>query len=292
MSSFQTAILAPVPSNALVLTFGLAPGDAREALARVRELAADPAVILGLGAPLLAAAGRPLAGLRAFPALAGPGCAFPSTQGALWARLTGDDPGAALHGARALRAALGDAFRVDEEVSLFVHAGGRDLSGYEDGTENPKGDDAVAAAIVSGEGEGLDGASFLSAQRWVHDLARLERLSPEARDHVIGRRLDDNEEIDDAPAYAHVKRSAQESFDPPAFLVRRSMPFGGAGEHGLYFLSFASSLDPFERILRRMAGLEDGVVDGLLRFSRAVTGGHYWCPPVLGDRYDLRTIGA
>lgn len=289
---FQSAILAPVPSHAIALSFGLTPGDPREALARVRELAADPAVILGLGAPLLAAAERPIAGLRAFPALAGPGCAFPSTQGALWARLVGGDPGEALHNARRLRAALGEAFRVEEEVSLFAHAGGRDLSGYEDGTENPKDDDAVAAAIVAGEGEGRDGASFVSAQRWVHDLARLERMSQETRDHLVGRRLSDNEEIDDAPPHAHVKRSAQESFDPPAFMLRRSMPWGTSTENGLYFIAFGASLDPFERILRRMAGLDDGVTDGLLRFTRAVSGGHYWCPPVSGDRYDLRAIGA
>ena len=289
---FQSAILAPVPSHAIALSFGLTPGDPREALARVRELPADPAVILGLGAPLLAAAERPIAGLRAFPALAGPGCAFPSTQGALWARLVGGDPGEALHNARRLRAALGELFRVEEEVSLFAHAGGRDLSGYEDGTENPKDDDAVAAAIVAGEGEGRDGASFLSAQRWVHDLARLERMSQETRDHLVGRRLSDNEEIDDAPPHAHVKRSAQESFDPPAFMLRRSMPWGTSTENGLYFIAFGASLDPFERILRRMAGLEDGITDGLLRFTRAVSGGHYWCPPVSGDHYDLRAIGA
>jgi len=289
---FQSAILAPVPSHAIALSFGLTPGDPREALARVRELPADPAVILGLGAPLLAAAERPIAGLRAFPALAGPGCAFPSTQGALWARLVGGDPGEALHHARRLRAALGEVFRVEEEVSLFAHAGGRDLSGYEDGTENPKDDDAVAAAIVAGEGEGRDGASFVSVQRWVHDLARLERMSQETRDHLVGRRLSDNEEIDDAPPHAHVKRSAQESFDPPAFMLRRSMPWGTSADNGLYFIAFGASLDPFERILRRMAGLEDGITDGLLRFTRAVSGGHYWCPPVSGDHYDLRAIGA
>ena len=290
MSTPQTGILAPVPSSALVLTFGLA-GDAAEALARAREIPADPDLILGLGAPLVAGVGRSLDGLRAFPALAGPGCAFPSTQGALWARLSGGDPGVLLHRARELRASLGDALRLDEEVALFMYSGGRDLSGYEDGTENPQGDDAAAAAIVAGEGEGRDGGSFVSVQRWVHDLARFERMTEEARDSVIGRRRADNEELDDAPAFAHVKRSAQESFDPPAFLVRRSMPWGTASEHGLVFIAFAASLDPFERILRRMAGLDDGVTDGLLRFSRAVTGAHYWCPPVRGARHDLRAIG-
>jgi putative iron-dependent peroxidase len=287
----QSLLLQPPPPHARILTFGLVSGDARESLARVRALPLDPLSILGLGAPLVAAAERRIEGLRAFPALAGPGCAFPSTQGALWALVEGADEGETLHRARKLRAALGDAFRVDEEVSAFKYAEGRDLSGYEDGTENPKGERAAEVAIVAGAGEGLDGGSFVSTQRWVHDLARLERMSPEARDHAVGRRIEDNEEIADAPPYAHVKRSAQESFDPPAFMLRRSMPFGGVGEHGLYFIAFCASLDPFERVLRRMAGLEDGITDGLLRFSRAVSGGHYWCPPVREGKLDLRAIG-
>ncbi len=128
-------------------------------------------------------------------------------------------------------------------------------------------------------------------QRWVHDTARFERLGPAERDLAVGRRLATNEEIADAPSSAHVKRSAQESFDPPAFMVRRSMPWGSVSEHGLYFVAYGASLDPFERVLRRMAGHEDGVLDGLLAFTRPVTGGYYWCPPVDGSRLDLRALG-
>jgi hypothetical protein len=51
-------------------------------------------------------------------------------------------------------------------------------------------------------------------------------------------------------------------------------------EHGLYFVAYGESLDRFERVLRRMAGLDDGIVDRLLSFTRAVSGGYYWCPPV------------
>ena len=92
------------------------------------------------------------------------------------------------------------------------------------------------------------------------------------RDHTMGRRLVDNEEIDDAPASAHVKRTAQESFDPEAFVVRRSMPWSAGREAGLQFVAFGRSFDAFEAQLRRMVGLEDGIVDGLFRISRPRTG--------------------
>jgi putative iron-dependent peroxidase len=178
-----------------------------------------------------------------------------------------------------------------EEVSTFKYQGGKDLSGYEDGTENPTGDRAMEAAVVSGAGRGRDGASFVAAQRYLHDLDAFSRKTAEARDLVIGRRRADNEEIADAPPSAHVKRAAQESFDPPAFMVRRSMPWGGAREHGLYFVAYGRTLDAFERVLRRMAGEEDGVVDALLTFSRAASGGYYWCPPLVrGAELDLTAL--
>lgn len=288
MSPYQPAIVGPVPSHARILSFGLAPGaDRAAALGRVREVPIDRAAVVGVGAPLLA---RGVAGLRAFPAVAGPGVSFPSTQHAVWAFLQGDDPGELLHRARKLAGALGEAFTVEEDVATFKFAEGRDLTGYEDGTENPTGERALETALVAGRGPGWDGASFVSAQRWVHDLPRFERMSPVEQDHTIGRARETNEELADAPASAHVKRTAQESFDPPAFMLRRSMPFSTASEHGLYFVAFGASLDPFERVLRRMAGLEDGTPDALLRFSRAVTGAHYFCPAVREGCLDLRAL--
>ncbi|MBL8839647.1 MAG: Dyp-type peroxidase, partial [Alphaproteobacteria bacterium] len=59
----------------------------------------------------------------------------------------------------------------------------------------------------------------------------------------------------------------------------------------LEFIAFGHNLDPFERQMRRMAGLDDGIVDAVFRFSRPLTGGYYWCPPVKDGRLDLRLIG-
>jgi putative iron-dependent peroxidase len=32
-------------------------------------------------------------------------------------------------------------------------------------------------------------------------------------------------------------------------------------------------------------------VDGLLSFTRAVSGGYYWCPPMDGDKLDCSALG-
>jgi len=60
---------------------------------------------------------------------------------------------------------------------------------------------------------------------------------------------------------------------------------------GLYFLAFGESLDRFERVLQRMVGCEDGIVDGLFAFTRPVTGGYFWCPPQRNGRIVLSAVG-
>jgi putative iron-dependent peroxidase len=291
VKNWQPTILLPPTAAGRFITLGLT-GDAqpRDVLARLSKLSVGEGLAVGVGDPLAKALGAAVPGLRPFPAVSGPGGSFPSTQGALWLFVGGDDPGEILHRSRRVTQALGDFVRVDEDLPSFVYGGGRDLTGFEDGTENPKGDRAVDVAF--GAGDARTGGSFVATQRWIHDLGGFERLSQKARNDVIGRDLDTNEELASAPLSAHVKRTAQESFDPATFLLRRSMPWGDIREHGLYFVAYAATLDSFERILRRMAGLEDGVSDALLKFSRAVTGGYYWCPPVADGKLDLRALGA
>jgi putative iron-dependent peroxidase len=139
-------------------------------------------------------------------------------------------------------------------------------------------------------GVGFEGGSFVAVQQWIHDFGRFDAMSRDEQDASMGRRREDNEELDDAPLSAHVKRTAQESFDPEAFVLRRSMPWAEGPSAGLVFVAFGRSFDAFEAQLNRMMGLEDGVTDALFRFTRPVTGAYYWCPPVKGSRLDLRAL--
>jgi putative iron-dependent peroxidase len=286
MPTAQPGILEPHAPVARSLAFRIAPeADFAAALRRLRDRHPLAAGIVGLGLPAVLALGKSIPGLRAFPALAGPGCSVPSTQQALWFLLRGPDRGTVFDASRELRALLADSFLAEDAMDLFHYRGGRDLTRFEDGTENPTGEAAVAAAIAK------DGSSFAAVQRWVHDLDRFHRLTPQERNHVIGRDAETNDELEDAPETAHVKRTAQESFDPTAFMVRRSLPWAGETRQGLEFIAYVASLDAFERMMRRMVGEEDGLVDGLFRFSHPITGGYYWLPPVRDGRIDLSALG-
>ncbi len=292
MNQAQAGILLPIPTAARYLAFSLAPGaDPRSGLRALRELADGERLVVGLGPALVHALAAHIEGLRVFPPLAGIGAEIPVAQHALWVWVRGDERGEVFHRALEVVHALGGAFRLEQSVDAFRHREGRDLSGYEDGTENPEGEAAEAAALVRGAGAAPEGSSFVVVQRWLHDFDRLGAMAPGERDDAIGRRLSDNEEFDDAPASAHVKRTAQESFEPEAFVLRRSMPWTEGMHGGLVFVAFGAAFDAFEAQLRRMIGLEDGIEDALFRFTRPLDGAYYWCPPMRAGRLDLSAVG-
>jgi putative iron-dependent peroxidase len=295
VNPFQSGILAPVPAAARHLQFNLAPGQSmdslRDALRRLAENVDGEYTVLGIGLSLAAALDRPIPDLHDFPAFTSKAVNIPATPAALWCWLRGDDRGTLLHQGRHLEHLLAPAFTLAQSLETFRYENSLDLTGYEDGTENPQDEAAVAAAFAAAKGTGLDGGSIAALQQWEHNLDRFQAMPAEEQDNTFGRRKADNEEIDEAPESAHVKRTAQESFDPEAFVVRRSMPWADCGKAGLVFLAFGHDASAFEALLKRMTGQEDGIVDALFRFTRPVTGAYFWCPPMAGGQPDLRALG-
>jgi putative iron-dependent peroxidase len=293
-SPFQPGILAAVPRAARYLTLSIAQPARTEhikaALSALAKVADGDEVVVGVGASLAEQLGARVEGLKPFPHFPGAKVKIPVTpaaSAALWCWIRGDDRGTILHTSRAIEAVTGDAFRVEAVVDGFRHREGRDLSGYEDGTENPKGVKAQRTAVVSGKGAGLDGSSFVAVQQWLHNFPAFDAMSTREQDNAVGRRRRDNVELGNAPESAHVKRTAQENFEPEAFVVRRSMPWIEGERAGLMFVSFGTSFDAYEAQMRRMAGIDDGVIDALFRFTLPLTGAYYWCPPVTRGKVDF-----
>ena len=292
MKNIQTGILEDIPPHAHFLSFSLKAGQrADTTLLALNDLVDGDRTVLGLGLSLIHSLGGEIQGMKKFPVYSGPGFDVPSTPAALWLWLRGDDPGEIYLRSLKLQQLLSPTFRLDSAVNSFRYDTGRDLSGYEDGTENPTGKDALKAAFISKQGSGLDGSSFVAVQKWIHDFDVLASMSTEEKDNSIGRRISDNEEIEDAPASAHVKRTAQEDFSPEAFVLRRSMPWNDSQQAGLVFVAFGASLYAFEALLKRMTGDEDGITDALFQFTQPVDGSYYWCPPMKNKRPDLSALG-
>ncbi len=296
----QAGIFAEVPNFARYVFFDLAKGanasKIQKSLGAIAPRPYSTDVVAGIGLQTTQLAGYKIEGLREFAALqtkmprGQAAIGIPTTPTALLLWLRGDEPAALVRLEKTLTQQLSGAFAWRESLAAFKHTKGRskvgrDLTGYEDGTENPKGAAAMRAAFVQESDPVLHGSSFLAVQRWQHDWHAFGAMSQQARDHAIGRRQSDNQELEDAPKAAHVRRTAQEDFDPEAFVLRRSMPWRsevqGQQSSGLMFAAFGQSFDAFEAQMRRMSGLDDGVVDALFQFSRPLSTSYVWCPPAI-----------
>jgi putative iron-dependent peroxidase len=287
----QTGILQAIPAHANFMLFNLkSDADYAPALKKLIPLVDGDKVVLGIGASLVASLHKHVDGLCDFPVFEKSKVALPVNKVALWVWLREEQRGVLVKQSQRVIDTIADAFELDGCVDAFKFDTGRDLTGYEDGTENPQDQAAIEAAIVHSQGAGLDGSSFVAVQQWLHHWHKFNVMNTTQQDDVIGRRISDNEELDDAPESAHVKRTAQESFDPEAFVVRRSMPWSQGAQSGFYFVAFGRTLDAFEAQLKRMSGAEDGIVDALFKFTQPQTGSYFWCPPMRDGYVDLSRI--
>ena len=117
--------------------------------------------------------------------------------------------------------------------------------------------------------------------RWVHDLTAFNRLPIEDQQRVFGRTKSDSQELPAAekPATAHISRVQTRVAGRELEIFRRSVPYGTAREHGLYFVAFSAARSRYDRMLARMFGNDpDGLRNRLTDISRPVSGAYYFAP--------------
>lgn len=265
-------------------------GDCRELAGRVRRVRDAATTVVGVNVVVgfghrvwstMAPAHVP-GELAAFEPVVGiDGFVIPAAQRDLWFWLHGAGPDALFDVARLAVATLDGCARLVAEQPAFTYGASRDLTGFEDGTENPPLDEALGlATILVGPGAG---GSIALLQRWVHDLDAFGALDAAAKDLVIGRTLSGSVELDPSvqSPRAHIERVVIEDDEGEELEVfRRSVSFGDVAEHGLMFVAFSADRARLQRMLTRIAGIEDGVRDRLTDISTPTASAWYFVPPV------------
>jgi len=178
---------------------------------------------------------------------------------------------------------IGEAVAVADEVQGFRYFEDRDLVGFVDGTENPRGSVALEAALVGEEDAPFAGGSYVLVQKYLHDMKGWNALSVEAQERIIGRKKLSDIELDDAvkPTSAHNALTVIVEDGKEVKILRDNMPFGqpGRGEFGTYFIGYSRTPRVTELMLENMfVGRPPGNYDRLLDFSQPVTGGLFIAP--------------
>lgn len=280
----QSALLAEGNSFYLALEYEChtSPGlkaALRTASAAARNAAPDTQLLLAFGGKLLAAFSG--GDLKEFSPLNGPGgLTAPSTQRDLLIWIHGKGPDRIFDLARAVHGALKDHARLALEIPGFNYHDNRDMTGFIDGTANPQADEARETALIP-PGQPNESGAYVMSMQYVHDLEAFNKLSVREQEKTIGRTKHDSTELQgaDKPHDAHIARAELSENGEELKIYRRSFPYGGVAQHGLYFLAFARDQHRFDAILKSMYGVGgDGVPDRLLSFTRAVTGSYWFAP--------------
>jgi porphyrinogen peroxidase len=182
-----------------------------------------------------------------------------------------------------IMARLDAAVATVDETHGFNFFDDRDLIGFVDGTENPRGEAAVDATIIGGEDAAFAGGSYVVVQKYLHDMHAWNALPVEHQERIIGRTKLSDIELDDAvkPTSAHNALTTIVEDGKQLEILRDNMPFGnvGKGEFGTYFIGYARSPHRIEQMLVNMfVGRPPGNYDRLLDFSRAITGTLFFVP--------------
>jgi putative iron-dependent peroxidase len=182
-----------------------------------------------------------------------------------------------------LMARLGNAVLPVDEVQGFRYFDDRDLLGFVDGTENPRGAAVADAVLIGDEDTEFAGGTYVIVQKYLHDLGAWNALSTEAQERIIGRTKLSDIELDDSvkPTSAHNALTTIVENGKEVKILRDNMPFGrpAHGEFGTYFIGYSRSPRTIEQMLENMfIGRPPGNYDRLLDFSRAVTGNLFFVP--------------
>src|SRR5271168_1346965 len=214
-------VAAPLTRAAIFLVVTVKPGSESRAAVRsfcgdlsallraveTRDLEAALSCIMGIGSEAwdrLFGSPRP-AMLHPFREIRSGGRHAVSTPGDLLFHIRSKRMDLCFELATQIMERLGDAVTPADEVHGFRYFDDRDLIGFVDGTENPRGEAAMDAVLVGEEDPAFARGSYVIVQKYLHDLDGWNALSTEAQERIIGRTKLSDIELDDSikPTSAH-----------------------------------------------------------------------------------------
>ncbi|MGE3801353.1 MAG: Dyp-type peroxidase [Candidatus Kapaibacterium sp.] len=213
--------------------------------------------------------------------------AFGNAGGDLWYHIKSDSAEDARNAIELIERRLKGSLA---EGSLIVPAEkrhkGKVLGGrFIDGLENPAdAEDLSNRVIVGDEDPDHRGGAFLLTQKFVHDWTKLNAMTEQQKQNMIGR--DQKDRIlameDDS---SHIKRVRQLDGERINYrIVRQALPYGRAthnkaNEKGIFFAGYAQSTTAFDHILHGIAGDKSGFIqDQLFSVTRSEQGSYWYVP--------------
>lgn len=291
MNTPQTGIFALGDAAHIFLELSMCTGTAPKDLARTVSKIHEPRTTVGgvnlvagfrpeLLAQIAAQATPPDAAGFNEPMRGPDGFTMPATQSDLWLWFAGASYDIVWDSATYALDILDGVARLDREIDGWAYRHSRDLTGFEDGTENPTLLEAPEVAVLPDGARGA-GASIVLFQQWRHEPQWRSLTTPQ-QEAAMGRTKAESIELDAAamPSDSHVFRAKDVVNGEERKIFRRNLPYGNVRDYGTIFVGFSAQQSRLARMLARMAGIEDGIRDALTRYTTPLTGAYYVVPAV------------
>lgn len=168
-----------------------------------------------------------------------------------------------------------------EQVRAFRYLDGRDLTGFIDAEDNPRGMKKLEVAVIDDSDPEFAGGSYVHTQRFRHDMARWNTLSAKRQEQVIGRTKEHNLPVVDSGLSSHTHRTKLLRHGKYPTLLKQSMPYGNMSVQGLFYVSCSNDGHAFKDVLySRIFGDENGNYDRFLDYTSAETGAAFFAPSI------------
>lgn len=172
-----------------------------------------------------------------------------------------------------------------EQTHCFRFMDGRDLTGFIDQPQPPRGRKKRELALVSEASQPeLAQGSYLYYQRYRLDLNRWQQLTQQQQEIIIGQRKLDGQQLPMAQLneQSHaVKAAVTDAFGEFCPLVFQNMPFGQLKTQGLVILACSAEPTAYLSWLHRRLGDAGGQnYDLLLDYVQADSGAAFFAPSI------------
>ncbi|CUA86704.1 Dyp-type peroxidase [Pseudidiomarina woesei] len=185
--------------------------------------------------------------------------------------------------ARTLMEWLGHDVELIDQINTFRYMDGRDLMGFIDSPDNPRGMRRREVTLVQDDPAFVDG-SYVFIQKFRYDLRRWEQLSSDIQEHVMGRKKVTGERIPESVLnmVTHAQKSQLiDAKEQPFELLRQNMPWGNLRDQGLLALYCTGKPQHVVQWLKnRYIADDQGDYDPLLDYIEAVSNAAYFAPSI------------
>jgi putative iron-dependent peroxidase len=170
-----------------------------------------------------------------------------------------------------------------EQLHAFRYLDGRNLTGFHDTPDNPKGKQRRICALLGNEVKSaMNAGSYVYMLRYQYDLQRWQQLTMQEQEAVMGRNKLDGQLVPSAQRHPHsnADKTALETTAGRKKILWQNMPVADIRAQGMISIGF--SADPYDVLqwLSTRLGRDTENADLLMDYCQIEAGAAFFAPSI------------